>query len=56
LCDRRMRIERALELSSLTEESTNRAGNLSHGQTQWLELGMVLMQDPKLVLLDEPNT
>ena len=39
------RIERALELSSLTEESTNLAGNLSHGQTQ----------NPKLVLLDEPT-
>ena len=50
------RIERALQLSSLTEESTNLAGNLSHGQTQWLELGMVLMQNPKLVLLDEPTS
>ena len=48
-------IERALELASLTEESTNLAGNLSHGQTQWLELGMVLVQNPKLVLLDEPT-
>lgn len=30
------------------------AGNLSHGQKQWLEIGMLLMQDPKLLLLDEP--
>jgi urea transport system ATP-binding protein len=35
--------------------SVNRmAGNLSHGQKQWLEIGMLLMQDPKLLLLDEP--
>ena len=30
------------------------AGNLSHGQKQWLEIGMLLMQDPQLLLLDEP--
>jgi urea transport system ATP-binding protein len=37
------------------EGSVNRmAGNLSHGQKQWLEIGMLLMQDPKLLLLDEP--
>lgn len=36
-------------------DSINRmAGNLSHGQKQWLEIGMLLMQDPKLLLLDEP--
>jgi len=36
-------------------ESVNRlAGTLSHGQKQWLEIGMLLMQDPKLLLLDEP--
>ena len=29
-------------------------GCLSHGQKQWLEIGMLLMQDPKLLLLDEP--
>ena len=33
---------------------TRQAGNLSHGQKQWLEIGMLLMQDPKLLLLDEP--
>ncbi len=37
------------------ESSLNRqAGLLSHGQKQWLEIGMLLMQDPKLLLLDEP--
>jgi urea transport system ATP-binding protein len=30
------------------------AGILSHGQKQWLEIGMLLMQDPELILLDEP--
>ena len=37
------------------QDSLNRqAGLLSHGQKQWLEIGMLLMQDPKLLLLDEP--
>jgi urea transport system ATP-binding protein len=37
------------------QDSPNRqAGLLSHGQKQWLEIGMLLMQDPKLLLLDEP--
>jgi urea transport system ATP-binding protein len=31
-----------------------KAGRLSHGQKQWLEIGMLLMQDPELMLLDEP--
>jgi len=38
----------------LSESVTRCAGNLSHGQKQWLEIGMLLMQDPKLLLLDEP--
>ena len=33
---------------------TPRAGALSHGQKQWLEIGMLLMQDPHLLLVDEP--
>jgi len=38
----------------LAEGVARLAGNLSHGQKQWLEIGMLLMQDPKLLLLDEP--
>ncbi|APW38849.1 urea ABC transporter ATP-binding protein UrtD [Rhodoferax koreense] len=38
----------------LTDSVSRMAGNLSHGQKQWLEIGMLLMQDPKLLLLDEP--
>ena len=38
----------------LAEQVSRQAGNLSHGQKQWLEIGMLLMQGPKLLLLDEP--
>ena len=38
----------------LADSVSAQAGNLSHGQKQWLEIGMLLMQDPKLLLLDEP--
>jgi len=38
----------------LLPDALRTAGNLSHGQKQWLEIGMLLMQDPKLLLLDEP--
>lgn len=43
-----------LELIHLKDEAANLAGNLSHGQKQWLEIGMLLMQNPKLLLVDEP--
>ncbi|NMM07810.1 urea ABC transporter ATP-binding protein UrtD [Polaromonas sp.] len=38
----------------LADNVSRLAGKLSHGQKQWLEIGMLLMQDPKLLLLDEP--
>jgi urea transport system ATP-binding protein len=43
-----------LQTIHLSPDQTRLAGNLSHGQKQWLEIGMLLMQDPKLLLLDEP--
>ena len=50
----RDRIAETLELLRLTEEYRRPAGLLSHGQKQWLEIGMLLMQEPQLLLLDEP--
>jgi len=50
-CDR---IAEALRLIRLDREADRPAGLLSHGQKQWLEIGMLLMQEPKLLLLDEP--
>jgi len=50
----RAAIEANLELIRLTQEVHRPAGLLSHGQKQWLEIGMLLMQEPQLLLLDEP--
>ena len=47
-------IEKDLETIGLTEQMNLHAGLLSHGQKQWLEIGMLLVQDPKLLLIDEP--
>ena len=48
------RIAATLTLVGLQESANRIAGLLSHGQKQWLEIGMLLMQEPKLLLLDEP--
>ena len=47
-------IEQVLETVRLTERRDARAGALSHGQKQWLEIGMLLIQEPQLLLVDEP--
>lgn len=47
-------IEEALEETGLTAELATPAGILSHGQKQWLEIAMLLVQDAKVLLLDEP--
>ncbi|MDC5849547.1 urea ABC transporter ATP-binding protein UrtD [Vibrio europaeus] len=48
------KLESVLSLIHLHDHQTLLAGNLSHGQKQWLEIGMLLMQNPKLLLIDEP--
>ena len=50
----RERIDELLELIALTERAGELAGLLSHGQKQWLEIGMLLAQNPKVLLVDEP--
>ena len=50
----RDRLAEVLELIQLQAEAQRPAGLLSHGQKQWLEIGMLLIQEPKLLLLDEP--
>ncbi len=53
--DARADVDRVLELVGLAEESNQLAAYLSHGQTQWLELGLLIVQNPKVILLDEPT-
>ncbi|MFB9947730.1 urea ABC transporter ATP-binding protein UrtD [Rhizobium puerariae] len=48
------RIEEILDTIRLTHRRQEYAANLSHGQKQWLEIGMLLAQEPKLLLVDEP--
>ncbi len=52
--DARDRISETLHFVRLAAHAERPAGLLSHGQKQWLEIGMLLMQEPKLLLLDEP--
>ena len=48
------RIEEIIQIVSLQEQRNTEAGYLSHGKKQWLEIGMLLAQNPKLLLVDEP--
>jgi urea transport system ATP-binding protein len=48
-------IERLAELVGLQDELETQAAHLSHGQTQWLEIALILAQDPALILMDEPT-
>ena len=48
------RIAEVQKLIGLAEQTNKLAGSLSHGQKQWLEIGMLLMQRPRLLLVDEP--
>jgi urea transport system ATP-binding protein len=50
----RARIDGILALTRLGDRRDRPAGGLSHGEKQWLEIGMLLAQDPKLLLVDEP--
>jgi urea transport system ATP-binding protein len=50
----RERIDEVLEMVGLRDKAPVRASLLAHGQKQWLEIGMLLAQDPKLLLVDEP--
>ncbi len=52
--EEKVRIESILETTRLTDQRDRRSADLSHGQKQWLEIGMLLAQEPQLLLVDEP--
>jgi urea transport system ATP-binding protein len=47
-------VEKSLELIGLKDKAGQKAGLLAHGHKQWLEIGMLLVQEPKVLLVDEP--
>ena len=51
---RSQRLQEVLEVIALHDHRDLQAGSLSHGQKQWLEIGMLLAQDPELLMVDEP--
>src|SRR5213080_5002883 len=52
--EERDRIVHTLETVQLADKADGKAGALSHGEKQWLEIGMMIAQDPELLLVDEP--
>lgn len=52
--EQRARIDEVLDTIGLADSKSRLAGTLSHGQKQWLEIGMLLATNPKVLLLDEP--
>lgn len=52
--DKKQKIDDILDLIALEERRDDLAANLSHGQKQWLEIGMLISQEPELLLIDEP--
>lgn len=53
--DAKNKIDEVIELTQLGDLLRQRGGDLSHGQMQWLELGMLIIQDARVILLDEPT-
>lgn len=49
------RLDEVLDLVGLADRRETRADELSHGETQWLEIAMLVMQDSQLILMDEPT-
>jgi len=49
------RLEEVMQLTNLNDKADQIAGNLSHGETQWLELAMLIIRNPAVILLDEPT-
>ena len=52
--EKKQKIDGILELIALEDRRDDLAANLSHGQKQWLEIGMLISQEPELLLIDEP--